>query len=163
MGDSRIGNTWIMPKVTLAAVTASGTTTATAWPEDLLDICLTVTTGTWTGTTPKMDLSLETSPDNGTTYFTVGRFLQLTATGVTNRLVLAFNAGNGNTASTTTNAGGGNNAVITSTQTNLSLCSGCPIVPAFMRFRYVLTATTPVLTATIWGWGNRLGKGIACP
>lgn len=156
-----LSGSWIMPSITVTAATATSTTTATAWPTDLLDAALVVkVSSTFSGTTPKLDLSLETSPDGGTTYFTVARFLQITAASVANRLVISFNAQGGNTASTTTNAGGGNNAVITATQANLSLCSGCPIVHAYMRFRYLITATTPSMTFTIYGWGNRLGRGL---
>lgn len=163
-GHSNLG-TWIMPSITVTTATATSTTSAFTIPNDVIDACFVYKgSSTFSGTTLKLDLSLETSPDGGTTYFTVGRFLQISAASVTNRLVLSFNAGAGNTASTTTNAGGGNNSVITATQTNLSLCSGCPIVYGpYNRFRYILTATTPSVTFSIYGWGNRMGRRLVTP
>ena len=154
---------WSMAPIVTTALAASGVSATFALPNDALDGCFVASvSATFSGTTPKLDISLETSPDGGTTFFCVGRFLQITAASVINRLVMSFNASGQNTASVTTGANGGNNAVITGSQTNLSLCSGCPIVPAKMRFRFTVTATTPSLTFTMYGWGNRLGRELAC-
>lgn len=55
---------------------ATGSQTFTLQPSDSLSVMLSAAGGT--GTTPTLDVSIQTSPDGGTTWFVVERFTQVT-------------------------------------------------------------------------------------
>lgn len=103
-----------------------------------------VTTGS--GTTPTLDIAIQTSPDEGSTYYNVFRAIQITAVSI-NRLICDFSSFGGNTATTATNAGGGNAAAIT-LATSGALTAGAPIIPEYMRIRYVIGGTNPSFAFT---------------
>ena len=152
---------WIMTPITITSASATSSTAAFSLPNDAADACFVCTVSTLTGTTVKLDLAFQTSPDGGTTYFTVARFAQITtATGTNYRLIIPFTPSGQNTGTTATNANSGNAGIsILTTATNVALSAGCPIVPQYLKFNYILTATTPVFTGKIYGWGNRYGRG----
>ena len=58
-------------------LTSSGSATFTLKPCDSLSIMLSV--GTASGSTPTLDVAVQTSPDGGTTWLTTQRFVQVTA------------------------------------------------------------------------------------
>lgn len=69
-----------------STLTTTPTVTAIDFPDDLLAATFILDTGTGTGTSPTLDVSIEVSPDDGTTYYPVLRFSQAT-TGATKQYI----------------------------------------------------------------------------
>ncbi len=148
MAGRLAGLYWAKPDVITAvsAAAASAASSSFELPDDVESAMFLFDITTATGTTPTLDIKVQTSPDAGTTYFDVFRSSQITAASML-RMNCVFKSSPENTASTATNASGGNMSVIT-LATSGALMTGCPIAPKYMRIRYVIGGTNPVFTFT---------------
>ena len=104
----------VSAQIPYSALLYSGSTvTATAtsdfdMPNDIIGGEFIVDQGTGTGTSPTLDVSIQTSPDNGTTYYVAARFAQLTTTAAKMKLTVSSRPTNvAGVAATITAATGG--------------------------------------------------------
>lgn len=142
MSNATVQGAYSKKIITSAAIAATTNTTFTL-PRDTTCAVFFFQTSSSSGTSPTLDLNIQTSPDGGTTYFTVQRCAQLTGDTIV-RLILNPYGGAGNTATTVTNAGGGNYAAIATTGGALS--TGCPVDFDYMRISAVVGGTNPSFT-----------------
>lgn len=132
--------------VASAARTADGNSGAVEVADDLHGGVFIVNVSASAGTSPTLDLAVEISPDEGTTFFTAFRFAQITATG-TRRLAVRFAAD-----------GTGSEASIPADPTGGALSAGCPITKN-IRFRWNIGGTSPSFTFAVHLVGQRLSSG----
>lgn len=73
----------LQPYATTLVSSAARTTTSNSgnieFPVDAEDISFILSSAAGTGTSPTLDVAIQVTPDNGTTYFTVERFAQVTS------------------------------------------------------------------------------------
>ena len=145
-------------QATLASTTATATSTADfVLPRDIHSGQFILDVTAASGTSPTLDIKIQTSPDGGTTYYDCFRFPQKTATAI-ERLVTGFFGDGTNTGTTGTNANSGNSATITATSTG-ALTTGVPINPDKMRVRYLIGGTNPSFTFKVFFLGRVLDAG----
>lgn len=125
-----------------AARTADGQTTAVEAPLDLRSLTVYVNTSAASGTSPTMDLNVETSYDGGTTYWTIGRFAQITTTGKRRLTIPLINDLGGEVAIGTT---GG------------SLAADA-VLGRHLRLNYDIGGTSPSFTFVAVAVGDPVGR-----
>lgn len=136
-------------KTLLSGVTVTAASTSTAFSVPIADcwsFYLNVTAASGTG--PTLDVSFQTSVDGGTTYINVPwRFAQISTT-ATNVMTVRNGFAIGQVGvETATSAGTGG-----------TLQSPCVVDPSFLKLNYVLGATTPSFTLSLyvislpWQW-----------
>lgn len=124
------------------AISATGSTSAITLP--LLDgyaFILNVTAAG--GTTETMDMALQVTPDNGTTWFDWARFAQVTTAAILQRIIIQPLQGRGEAGSATTITQAGTGAI----SANAPLSSK-------IRFTYTLSGTLPTYTFAIYVIGQ---------
>ena len=119
-----------------ATLTATGHVDWTLKPCDSLSIMLSV--GTVSGSTPTMDVAVQTSPDGGTTYLTVQRFTQVTTTGAAETITFKPYLGVGDAATAIVSAATGGQL------------KGNVVCAKDMRILYTIAGTTPSLAAKVF-------------
>lgn len=72
------------------ATTVDSNSGAIDFPADVDGGVFILEHGTGTGTTPTLDVSIQVSPDEGTTWFSMFRFAQVTTTAGTRRIITSF-------------------------------------------------------------------------
>lgn len=134
--------------VASAARTADGNsgTLSPNLPTDLHSGVFIVDCPTVTGTTPTLDLAIEISPDDGTTYYTAFRFAQITAAAV-RRLAVKFVA-----------VDAGSEASIPADPSGGALATGC-VITEKMRVRWNIGGTSPSFTFAVHFIGRPLAHG----
>lgn len=163
--DPQILTRWSKSILTSAARTSSSSIAFTL-PGNALDACfvLDVTAGA-TGTSPTLTVSIDTSPDLGTTFYSCFKFPQITITKSIYRLVTSFNGSGQATDATATNVDGGNQQAITDnlssrTLLTVAVSTGCPIIPDYMRLSWYISGSAPTFTFLAWVWGNTTARGL---
>lgn len=139
------GGTWIRPRYQSVAVSAATSTSSTSAIDmglgDCFQIGLEVTAG-GTGTSPTLDIVLQTSFDGGTTYQDLPlRFAQKTSSTNANApewLVFRLGLGENEVAlgQTTADTGG-------------SLAKNCLFNPHLIKAKYTIGGTSPTYTFTL--------------
>lgn len=72
------------------ATTATANSGAIDFPADLDGGVFILEHGTGTGTTPTLDVAIQVTTDDGTTWFSMYRFAQVTTTAGTRRIIASF-------------------------------------------------------------------------
>jgi hypothetical protein len=129
--------------VASAARTATGNSGALTIPVDIDAAAIVLDVTAASGTSPTMDVALQTSPDNGTTWYTFSRFAQNTGA-VTLAKRFNFNVGSGEAA-----------AVFTVADTGGVLESNFPITED-LRVLWTIGGTNPSFTFVVWMFAKRL-------
>jgi hypothetical protein len=138
-----------MNLVASAARTADGTSGAIELVSGLHSGVFILDGGTVTGTSPTLDLGIQVSPDNGTTFFTMWRFAQVT-TAVKRRLAVKFVV-----------ADAGSEALIDSADpTGGALSVGVPITK-WIAVRWNIGGTNPSFTFAVHFYALPLSRGNA--
>lgn len=103
--------------------------------------------GTGTGTSPTLDVSIQATPDDGTTWFSMFRFAQVTTTAGTRRIITSFRR---------VAEAGGEAAVAA---TGGALATNCPISRK-VRVLATIGGTSPsYATIKVWFIGARSALG----
>lgn len=101
--------------------------------------------GTPGGTTETLDVALQATPDNGTTWYDWARFAQVTTAAITRRLIVQDMEGRGEV---------GTEGVVTSGTANSVLAQNMPMsvgINGLMRFNLTISGTLPTYaTVKIW-------------
>jgi hypothetical protein len=121
--------------VTASAAAATSHSDFTLQPCDSFSLILSCTAAA--GTSPTLDVALQTSPDGGTTYVTAARFTQLTAAGA-ETISLKPYLGVGDAATSLVSAATGGSA-----KANMVLAKDC-------RILYTIGGTSPALTFKVF-------------
>jgi hypothetical protein len=131
--------------LTASAVAATASSAAFSLPmADSYDLVLNITSVT--GTTPTMDLVLQTSIDGGTTFVDLPlRYTQKTAAGVAH---LVFRLGLGENEVALEQAGA---------DTGGTLAKNCVFDPQNMKLKYTIGGTNPTFTFTVTAFALPLG------
>ena len=97
------------------------------------------------GTTEKLDLAIQFTPDGGTTWYDWWRFAQVTTSAVTQCLVVQPMLGHGEAGTVATTTTGATNASISSNKSfpGLGGTNTC-------RIAFVISGTLPVYTFKLW-------------
>lgn len=125
-----------------SALAATANSGAVDWPSDIDSAVIVLDVTAVTGTSPTMDVAIQCSPDDGTTFYTVARFAQNTGT-VTLAKTFLTHQGDGTAA-----------AVLTVADTGGVLESNIPFTNQ-IRFLYTIGGTNPSFTFVVWAWGER--------
>jgi len=112
------------------ATTATINSGALEMPTDLDGGVFILEHGTGTGTSPTLDVAIQVSPDEGTTWFTMFRFAQATTTAGTRRIIASFRR---------VAEAGAESAVA---DTGGALASNCPI-SRNIRILFTIGGTSP--------------------
>ena len=133
---------YVRPALVAAAtiVTTTNYNWPTDFPQDIVDGILFADVAAGTGTSPTLNLQLQTSADGGTTWYTVAQFAQITTTANKRKLSLRFSISPDATAATATNADGGNEARIDAQA--VAICNGI-VVSKDVRISAVVGGTNP--------------------
>jgi hypothetical protein len=138
-----------MDLVASAARIADGTSGALELVNGLHSGVFILVASAVTGTSPTLDLGIQVSPDNGTTFFTMFRFAQITSA-VTRRLAVKFVV-----------ADAGSEALIDSADpTGGALSVGVPITK-WIAIRWNIGGTNPSFTFRVHFYGIPLSRGNA--
>lgn len=130
---------------TTSAVAADAQSAAIEFPVDLHSGVFLLNITAASGTSPTLDLNIEITPDDGTTWFTAFRFAQQTAASKA-RVIAVFHGHATNTAVVVTNPNAGNAVALALTGGALS--AGCPISRK-IRANYDIGGTNPSFTFTL--------------
>lgn len=137
-----------MNLVASAARTADGNSgSITDFPDNLHSAEFIVDVTAASGTSPTLDLAIENSPDEGTTFYTAFRWAQITGTGP-RRLVVRLLA---------SDAGG--EASIPLDPTGGALSASCPLSKT-IRVRWNIGGTNPSFTFAVHALGRHAGVGV---
>lgn len=105
--------------------------------------------GTGTGTSPTLDVSIQVTPDDGTTWFSMFRFAQVTTTAGTRRIITSFRRVAEAGAEAAVGATGG------------ALATNCPISKK-IRVLATIGGTSPsYATIKVWFIGAKSSLGAA--
>jgi hypothetical protein len=134
--------------VASAAKTATGNSGNIDFPDDLDGALFIGDATTVTGTSPTMDLSIEVTPDRGTTFYEVFRFAQFTAA-VKQQLIVSFRRlAEAGAVRTVTQGGTG------------ALNANCPI-SKIIRIKWTIGGTNPSFTFAVACIGARGALGVS--
>lgn len=132
--------------VASAARTATGNSGAIDFPDDLDGAVFVGDCTAASGTSPTLDLSIEVTPDRGTTWFEVYRFIQYTAA-AKNQLIVSFRR--------VAEAGASRAVVQGGTG---ALTANCPISKS-IRVKWTIGGTNPSFTFAVYCIGARSALG----
>ena len=132
-------------RLLVASTTAAATSNSGAldWPSDIDSAVIVLDVTAASGTSETMDVAIQCSPDDGTTFYTVARFAQQTTSTVTLAKTFLTHQGEGTAA-----------AVLTVADTGGVLESNIPFTNQ-IRFVWTIAGTNPSYTFLIWAWGER--------
>lgn len=104
-----------------------------------------------TGTTPTLDLNIQITPDKGTTWFTVGRFIRSTTTGTGLQKLTIFPTSKGGSATVSTDATKAVQSIVTDANAGLG---GFAPMTSKLRVLWDVSGTSPDFTFSLWVVGN---------
>jgi hypothetical protein len=131
---------------TTAAATANSATLDARWSQ-LDDIRLILDCTAASGTSPTLDVAFQITPDDGTTFYSIMRFAQVTAVAI-RQLEFSTRRHAGQAAS---------EAAVADTGGALAVNG---VLSKKVRFRWTITATTPSFTFRIWVVGRQSSGGL---
>lgn len=136
-------------KTLVAATTHTSTEASVAFSMPLSDTyCLAFKLGTVSGTSPTVDIVLQTSVDKGTTYINLPmRSAQLSTTGTYSIMTFKLGLGGNEVATEGQNAATGGTAI-----------KNCVFDPQYMKAYFTIAGTSPSFPVTIYGLFTPLGS-----
>lgn len=140
---------YVATPVASAARTATGNSGVIDFPDDLEGALIIADSAAGTGTTPTMDLSIEITTDDGTTWYEVYRFAQVTTAVLRQQLIVNFRKfAEAGAIRTVVQAGTG------------ALSANCPISKK-IRFKWTIGGTNPSFTFSVAVVGGRGSLGVS--